>query len=223
MSDLSGESVAGGDRRQGRNRFSWPTCVALVLLLILLAARFWQLYGRIYALQREQKRTTARLLVDQVLISKHWKNLEAIPLDENSGLPTDKPLSAAFLNVVEDLTDKLSRQEYDFSFIRPQEPDAVRDEFEWKVLRRFANAKPEEPGDAKTPEFAERLLPEKNHYQYYEPIRARESCLLCHRAPTGESGIGPDGDRQLPFGKVKAEAPGDLLAIIKITIADEPP
>lgn len=76
--------------------------------------------------------------------------------------------------------------------------------------------------DENAPEFAERLAPERNEYQYFQPIRAEENCLVpCHVSPLGGSGIDYAGSGASLAGEGLTGArlePGDLMAIVKVTI-----
>jgi len=209
MSYKSLKRVLGETSLERKCRFLFGGC----LLLLIISSFLWH-SSQTEKLVRDQGRNTGRLLVDQVMCVEHWEKLETY--DE-------------FKKVVSELTNKLSQQEYVWRFIRPNDTEgsgAPRDEFEQKVLERFLKARPDPKADREEPMFAERSVPERKEYQYYQPIRAQESCLLvCHRPPPGGTGIDPAGSGfALGGGVVSAGAPlseGDLMAVVQVTIPNE--
>ena len=119
----------------------------------------------------EQNRNTGRLLVDQVMYFKHWEKLET----------TTRSLQ----QVVQDLSKRLSKQKYEWRFIKPnsdrRRQRCRRDEFEWAVLRPLQQAAgPSGPTRTSPKIIRERLVDNNNEYQYFQPIYADKSCLLCH-------------------------------------------
>lgn len=230
MSYRSIKRVLGETSLERKCRFLFGAC-----LLLLITASFWS-YGTLTEdLVHQQNRNKGRLLVDQVMFIEHWEKLETIK--------TYKPLVAK-------LTEKLSKQEYDWRFIKPGVEGGVampRDEFEWKLLERWMKPRPDliadnsrgpsphpdapEPeslsfshsvhADEDAPEFDERLVLERNEYQYYQPVRVEETtCLMCHGPTPGGAGISLAGDG-LPVaggGVTGPLATGDLIAIVKVTI-----
>jgi len=222
MSYRSIKRVLGETSLERKCRFLFGAC-----LLLLITASFWWYGSQTEKLVYRQDSKTGRLLADQVMLVKHWEALESkeqrIPPGEWPALETD----GGFLPMIKDLSRRLSKHEYKWDFIRPESSDGEglpRDEFEWKVLDRFVKSRPEAGDENAEPEFEERLDTEKNEYQYYQPIRAEESCLVvCHREVPG--GVGLDlglGGSGLVLGRVTAEAPGELLSIVKITIPHGP-
>jgi two-component system sensor histidine kinase BarA len=162
-----------------------------------------------------------KLLVDQVMLIRHWEQLESKEKKDETAPWTENLSGKQFLPLIQDLTKNLSNAKYEWRFIRPNSTDGMympRDEFEWKLLDKFNVNKPVESDDIDNPEIAERW-PENGEYIYYRPIRARESCLkVCHKPTAGVdmSGLG------LALGVVTAQNPGDLLAIAKVTIPNGP-
>ncbi len=221
MSYQAIKRVLGETSLERKCRFLFGGC-----LLLLITASFWWYGSQTEKLVYEQNRTTGRLLVDQVMLIKHWEELETKEQAEKPEQWTQGQRNMTFLQVLQDLTEKLSKQEYDWHFIRPGSTDGTgmpQDEFERKeVLDRFLETDPNQPRDPDSPEFAERILTERNEYQYYQPIRAEQSCLLvCHRRSLGGSGLDLAGSG-LALGGVTAEAPGDVLSIVKVTIPNGP-
>ena len=190
--------------------------VSLLLVITVSFLLYWKVTGEVVT---QQNPNTGRLLVDQVMLIKHWEELET---------------TYEFLPVVQDLTDKLSKQEYEWRFIRrpdslPGSPDELgkpRDDFERELLERFMQVKPEELAEVDQPEYepeyGERLVLGGDEYQYYQPIRAQRSCLsLCHKSlPTGP-GFDPTGALTLGGGG-EPLAEGDLMAVVQVTIPNGP-
>src|SRR4030042_161761 len=123
MSYRSIKRVLGETSLERKCRFLFGAC-----LLLLITASFWVYGSQTESLVYKQNRTTGRLLVDQVMLITHWNELET---------------SKRFRLVVNDLTKRLSNQEYTWDFIRPVSTDGTgepRDEFELKLLDRFTKA-----------------------------------------------------------------------------------
>ncbi|MBN2474860.1 MAG: HAMP domain-containing protein [Pirellulales bacterium] len=221
MSYRSIKRVLGETSLERKCRFLFGAC-----LLLLITASFWVYGSQTEKLVNQQNRTVGRLLVDQVMLAVHWKEVtileERAKLLDEGAFPKERFLP--LLPEIKDLTKRLSKQEYEFDFIRPNSTDGTgmpRDEFEWKVFDAFLNADSADLTDPDALEFRERFVPDKNEYQYYQPIRAEESCLLvCHRA--SPAGAGLDLTTPAPaMGNVTAVAPGGLLSIVKVTIPND--
>jgi len=167
-------------------------------LLLLITASFWWYGSQMEQLLEQENRNTGRLLVDRAMYIKHWESLET---------------NEQFLPLVQELTEKLSKEQYEWNVIQPSsasEQGKPRDEFEWQVLDRFRDLEPEEIA-SDTPPFAERPLPERQQYQYYQPIYAdSSSCVVCHNAMAVARAA------QLGTGSELNE--GDLMAVVKVTI-----
>ncbi|MDY0165105.1 MAG: ATP-binding protein [Thermoguttaceae bacterium] len=182
-----------------------------VALLVLISASFWWYGARTEEVVFQQNRVRGRLLVDQIMYIEHWEKLET---DER------------FLPLVQDLAGNLRKQEYKSRFIRPYYTD--RDQqpktpLEERLLERFTWP-PEEPegSESREPEFYERLIGGGNQYEYYQPVYAEKSCVGCHNAISGGylagSGAAIGGGSVLPAPLTE----GDLMAIVQVTIPNEP-
>jgi two-component system sensor histidine kinase BarA len=184
MSYRSIKRVLGETSLERKCRILFGAC-----LFILIAASFWWYGSQTEKIVYEGNRTTARLLVDQVMYIKHWEALE-----------TNKD----FLEVVQDLTKRLSKQQYQWRFIKPNAGDSSGspgDEFEWGVLDRFN--RPHAQSAAAEDAFSDRLLHNNRQYDYYKPVYAEKSCLLCHSV----------------LGNY---AEGDLMAVVKVSLPNAP-
>lgn len=232
MSYRSFKRVLGETSLERKCRFLFGAC-----LLLLITSSFW-LYGwRTENLVYEKSSNTGRLLVDSIVRDYHWKKLE-------TKQPYDDAVRASGQDdLIQDLIESLSNQEYDWKFIRPNSQDGTgepADAFEHKVLSDFSRAPspvekpatdevgPDEDGltteseDAKPKptqlvEFRERrrTVDGKPVYEYYQPVRAKKgSCIVCHMA-LGASSVSTPGAGPQPLYE------GDLLAVVKVTIPDE--
>ena len=169
------------------------------ILLIAITGICWWLVGHCEILIHEASRRNATALMDSAVLKYHFvKNTQG-----------DTPSSNEFTS---QWAEAIENQRYRFKFIRPRGngPGAPEDDFEWRVLHDFSNA----PASAvaQTPamiEFMDRDLPEKNEYQYYQPIRAKTPCINCHLA------LGSLGGVELKELKV-----GDLTAVGNIILPD---
>ena len=215
MSYQSIKRVLGETSLERKCRFLFGAC-----LFLLITASFWWYGNQTEKLVDQQNRKAGRLLVDQVMLIKHWSELEG---------------TEQFRPTVQGLTKEMSKQKYEWWFIRPnaQEDRAketrVRtptDKFEIETYEKFVKtAAPLD--DAEVVEYRERLSPSREQYEYYEPIRAKESCLLvCHRPPPGGTGIDIAGSGVALAGGGLAGAntldEGDLMAIVKVSIPNKP-
>jgi len=180
-----------------------------VCLFILITASFWWYGSQTEEMVYRQNRTTGRLLVDQVMYIKHWESLET---------------NERFLPLVQDLTKRLSKQEYEWRFIKPNSGDGTglpRDEFEWAVLDRYNKRRAAPPSEEEAEEYPERLVNNNNEYQYFQPIYAEKSCLLCHNVAAGGFDLSGSGLSTGTAGGTPLSE-GDLMAIVQVTIPNGP-
>ncbi len=211
MSYRSLKRVLGETSIERKCRFLFGAC-----LLLLITASFWWYGQQTEKLVYQQSQNTGRLLVDQALLSEHWESL-------------DTKETFLYQELVQDLVSRLPKQEYEFKYIIPNLPDEAyqpEDEEERRILRRFLADEPEDDGQYPYV-FAERTVANGEEYQYYQPVRAQESCLVsCHIMPPG--GLGGFG---LPgtnlnigsgVGRSTAQAAGDLMAVVRVTIPNGP-
>jgi signal transduction histidine kinase len=215
MSYQSIKRVLGETSLERKCRFLFGIC-----LLFLITGSFWWYSFQTERLVYKNDRTTGSLLVDLSLLSKHlaW----AASIDQKT-LKED-PNATTFRPVMQALVEKLPKHKYNAYFIEnadPEDSEQQHDETDWEksLLDRFS--KPPSPDQGPTEdafEFEERR-PNPGTYVYYQPIRAKKSCLgPCHSPPEG---AGAYSTHVRPIGKISAQAPGDLLAICRITIPNE--
>jgi len=187
-----------------------------ICLLLWLVHSSWLGEQQSEELVLQQRRDTGRLLVNQVVCIEHWKKLET---------------EDGFKGVVADLASNLSHEEYEWRFIRPNDsdgPGAPRDTFEVQVLDHFVKARPDPKAASDEPMFAERDVPERSEYQYYQPIWAQKSCVfVCHRPPPTGTGIDPAGSGfalgsdSVLLGRAPLSE-NSLMAVVQVTIPRGP-
>ena len=201
MSYRSIKRVLGETSLERKCRFLFGAC-----LLLLITASFWSYSYLTEKLVEEQNPIKGRLLVDQVMLSLHWREFE-----------TDKE----FLPLVENLTKTINDQEnqqYEWDFITSKTIAAGEklNDYEQQVVNRYVDAALEPRQDEPPPEFMDRVLPNLSRYQYryYQPIYAdTEHCALCH---TGDTALGWPAGSELTGGPPLNQ--GDLMAVAKIGI-----
>lgn len=206
MSYRSIKRVLGETSLERKCRLLFGAC-----LFVLITASFWWYGSQTEKLVYERNPNTGRLIVDQILYFRHWEKLE-----------TNKD----FRDVVLKLTKSLSKEKYGWTFLKPKIENSVntpKDEFEWAVMDRFNKPQTKRPDGVEPDEFAQRLVDDKNEYQYYQPVYAEKSCLLCHHIVDGgfdTSGTGVSLGGTVMHGTSLAE--GDLIAIVKVMIPNGP-
>ncbi|MCG8584413.1 MAG: HAMP domain-containing histidine kinase [Pirellulales bacterium] len=234
MSYRSFKRVLGETSLERKCRFLFGAC-----LLLLITSSFW-LYGwRTENLVYEKSSNTGRLLVDSIVRDYHWKKLETKqPYD-------DAVRASGEEDLIQDLIESLSNQEYNWKFIRPNSQDGTgepADAFEHKVLSDFSRsptpaeqakkdeeekseaseedaeaATNDEPKPTQLVEFRERrrTVDGKPVYEYYQPVRAKKGSCIVCHMALGASSVSTPGAGPQPLYE------GDLLAVVKVTIPDD--
>jgi hypothetical protein len=168
-----------------------------VCLLALITGSFFWYNGKIETQVRQANRRLGQGLVDAVLLRHHWSKLEN---DEQSQLIAQK------------MGDELKNQVYTWSFIRRKSSGegAPTDEFETRLLEEFSSnpATAANLGPLEV-EFADRTVPEKGEYQYYQAVRAKTQCIQCHLSLGALRG-----------NRLSTLDEGDLMSIVKISVPD---
>ena len=167
-----------------------------ICLLLLITGSFWWYGTMTEELVYKQNRTKGQLLVDTVLTHYHWQALES---------------GEDYKSTVPSLSRNLQRQEYNWATITPKSPDPQKqptDEFEARILRQFLRDAPlEQEGEEPPVEFVERHDPQRGEYVYYQAVRAKGSCIVCHQI-----------NAKLLGNPNLSE--GDLISIVKVQIPD---
>ena len=203
--------ILGETSLERKCRFLFGLC-----LLVLITGSFWWYGSRTEALVYESTRATGRHLVDAIMLQRHWVTLE--------------PNRRQFEPLIEHLGRDLQREPYQSVILDPAadaEVAAGYKRLDVAVLDYFrshpapSTEAPTETPDAGPPdsiaEYREFRTPDRSEYHYYQPIRARQNCLVCHvhRGPTALP-VPPAADALPP----ETLARGDLMAVVKVVMPD---
>jgi signal transduction histidine kinase len=191
--------ILGETSLERKIRFLFGLC-----MFALIAGSFWWYGSRTEQLVFSSSRATARHVVDAIMLQHHWKMLEK---------------EQQHASTIESLEKRLLSERYQWRFLRPdaspEEAETYR-KLDQRVLEYFTEESPVTPGQplpdtAGRFEFQDFRTDDNAEYHYYQPIRFRQDCAICHeyRGPVGSSG---DGRPKL--------AEGDLMAVIKLVMPD---
>jgi signal transduction histidine kinase len=182
-------------------------------LLLVITANFLSYWLVTEKVVKEQIPNTGRLLVDRIMYSIHWEELET---------------SEKYRQFIRSLDERLKKQPYRIRFISPdkalvEEQPAPDNPFEQQVLERALKRKPEEIAKSDRWEHEEGPLTEKNEYQYFQPIRAETECFdVCH--VPGVRGLKMDPEPS-PTGRAAPDEQkwndGDLMVVARVTIPND--
>ena len=162
-------------------------------MLFLIVGSFWWYSRTTDELFFERNRLAGGALVDATTIAIHWRGLES---DED------------FKHDLPDLLDYLQSRDYSWRTIKPQgdpESEQPPDAFERQLIQEWnrPDLKLDTLSQSKQV-YSARFAPDNpNEYQYYQPVYANSTCILCHRV------YDPD------------LIEGDLMAVFQIRIPYE--
>lgn len=199
MAYRSLRDILGETSLERKIRFLFGLC-----LFALIAGSFWWYGSRTEQLVYSSSRATARHVVDAIMLQHHWKMLEK---------------EQQHASTIESLEKRLLSERYQWRFLRPdaspEEADTYR-RLDRRVLELFIEESPAIAGQPLPEtlgrfEYQEFRTDDNAEYHYYQPIRFRTDCAICHeyRGPVGTSGA----------GRPKL-AEGDLMAVIKLVMPD---
>ena len=211
MSYRGFKRAIGESSLERKCRLLFGTC-----LLPLIAGSFWWYGNLMNQLVEERTRFTGEALAKAVLVEAHFKKQES---DE------------AMQRADERTADMLRSPNVKWQILRPKNAQGLgspEEQFEWDLLDRWEELgktlKSDEDIQALPPQWYQQLVQAKDYgavvmdpqgskpeiknrvswiYQYYEPVFAKEGCILCHSTP-GMEVYWPD--LQV----------GDLLAVVRI-------
>lgn len=182
-------------------------------LFVLISGSFWWYGSRTEELVYTTTRSTGRHLVDAVMLHYHWKTLE---------------VDQRYTNLIETLGRTLQSQPYGWRLLEPEatpEERTAYTQLDAAVLDYFLNRSPLSGDDPAATaggpprsahEYREFRTADNSEYHYYQPVRARQSCLICHEykgLTTQQAADTPRSDRQ-------KLAEGDLMAVVKVVMPD---
>ena len=168
-----------------------------VCLCGLIASSFWLYGSQTDALVAKQNPLMGKRLVETVLIVNHWRNINKV-----------YPAIGEDALLFEGYSENLRERDYEWSFIRPPNPDNKEqpsDDFEARLLAQWQQLPPPaaEQGDDKYQDG--RFTSDGKRYDYYQPIYAKEGCVNCHRTSVGPTDL----------------AENDLIAVAKLSISND--
>ena len=171
-------------------------------LFVLIAGSFWWYGSRTEQLVYATTRSTGRHLVDAIMLQYHWKTLEK---------------EQQYTSLIETLGRTLQSQPYSWRLLDPDatpEERAAYKRLDAAVLDYFRDrpAPAASPGEP-TAEYREFRTEDAAEYHYYQPVRARKSCLVCNEYRGSAAGAAAEGDKP-------RLAEGDLMAVVKVVMPD---
>ena len=186
--------ILGATSLERKCRFLFGLC-----LFVLIAGSFWWYGSRTEQLVYTTTRTTGRHLVDAIMLQYHWKTLEK---------------EQQYASTIESLGKILQSERYDWKLLDPEAPAderAAYNRLDAAVLDYFRSQPPPAIME-KGAEFREFRTEDNAEYHYYQPIRARKSCLICHESRGVATGAGATP------APGAAYAEGDLMAVVKVVM-----
>lgn len=173
-------------------------------LMILISGSFYWYAQRNLKVIELQYRQRSQLLIAQNLQQIHWVHW-------NPGNSKDE---SEIQSLSSDLKPKELR-EFGWKFIDATPEDAPAEyrpseEPENEALRRLSKGEPyyvyeDRDNGSDAPDT----------YQYFEPIRAAQTCLRCHQLAKG--GASAAAEMTGPITKMRVEREGDMIAVAKIS------
>jgi two-component system sensor histidine kinase BarA len=203
MSYRSLRDILGETSLERKVRFLFGLC-----LFALIAASFWWYGSRTEQLVYSSSRATGRHVVDAIMLQYHWKMLEK---------------EQQYASTIESLEKRLPREKYQWRLLRPDAPaeeQAGYRPLDLLVLEDFLARRPlpsPEPAAPLDPtasppvECSDFRTDDNKEYHYYQPIRFRQDCAICHEY---RGAIGAAG------GERPRLAEGDLMAVVKVVMPD---
>jgi two-component system sensor histidine kinase BarA len=193
--------ILGATSLERKCRFLFGLC-----LFVLIAGSFWWYGSRTERLVYATTRSTGRHLVDAIMLQQHWKTLEK---------------EQHLASTIESLGRLLQSERYDWRLL---DPDAGPEEragyklLDTAVLDYFRERPAAQPAGAvgmtaQDGEYREFRTDDNSEYHYYQPIRWKTSCKVCHeyRGVLGEAP--PDTAADHP-----RYAENDLMAVAKVVM-----
>ncbi|MFN7812883.1 MAG: sensor histidine kinase [Planctomycetia bacterium] len=212
MAYRSLRDILGETSLERKCRFLFGLC-----LFVLIAGSFWW-YGKLTdRVVYETTRTTSRQLVDAYMWKYHWLKLE--PRDEFS--PGIKYLNQLFDTKAATAgpgAGGAGPMEALLKLAPTAEELAGTNRLDAAMVKEFLKSVPASDGpeagvDAR-PEYREYDIADRAEYHYYQPIRARSECLICHYyqgSATGSEAAGDAPDR-------RRQAVGELMGVVKVVM-----
>jgi len=177
----------------GETKLEWKFYVLFgFCLATLIVGSFWYYSSVTENLVYESTRQLAKTFCDTVMLDHEFRNFERMGAERMGN------------SLLESLENKPDAPKSSFIGGVSGEPT---DSFEAGVLQYYQERrKDEEP-------FKERLLPAKKEYQYFQPVRLKSTCVICHKG-LSDTPLSPRLARLVNLPD------GDLAAVLKIAVPD---
>ena len=201
------KDILGGTSLERKCRFLFGLC-----LLVLITGSFWWYGSSTEELVYTTTRSTGRHLVDAIMLHHHWKALEA---------------DQKYTSLIETLGRTLQTEPYSWRMLAPDAAPEERSGYtrlDAAVLDYFRD-RPGPAADGAAPpagqrqpdEYREFRTADNSEYHYYQPVRARKSCLICHeyQGSTGTAVATAEAGGPRP-----RLAENDLMAVVKVVMPD---
>ncbi|OHB76197.1 MAG: hypothetical protein A2W31_10645 [Planctomycetes bacterium RBG_16_64_10] len=203
MAYQSFKRVLGESHLERKCRLLFGLC-----LLLLITGSFWWYGKQTDKLVYGANRRHGRLLVNTILSTHHWVEMEKEA--DSSELPAEGSALSSPEWDPAILAKDLENEDYQWRAIEPPNPNKIaapRDAFEKDMLLTWLRTGQEQrTADEPNRDYRERSVP--GQYQYYQPIYAKsEQCIWCHR------GLG-----QVPKPELRV---GDLMSVIQVSFSDK--
>ncbi|MBI3407371.1 MAG: HAMP domain-containing protein [Planctomycetes bacterium] len=157
-------------------------------ICVLITLSFWLYAYQTEHLAYDQAATSCRLLVTPILVQHHVQKKKIdIKLE-------GKELQAA-LSMFDFSALREQGKDYQYHILNQSQFD---DSFEQNLYKEFLR------GDGRTEES--RLKPNEQVLLYYAPIRAAQSCLVCHQPLATQKGLAPLAENDL-LGMIRVRMP----------------
>ena len=213
------KDILGETSLERKCRFLFGLC-----LFVLITGSFWW-YGRsTEELVYTTTRSTGRHLVDAIMLHYHWKTLEA---------------DQKYTSIIETLGRNLQSEPYSWLLLSPDAPPKDRDAYtrlDAAVLDYFLDRPTPETTAVEAPldsdpthqsvsgrsqvslpnEYREFRTADNLEYHYYQPIRARQNCLVCHEYKNKKD----DAVAESPGAQRPRLAENELMAVVKVVMPD---
>jgi signal transduction histidine kinase len=196
LTDILGETSL-----ERKCRFLFGLC-----LFALITGSFWWYGSRTEELVYTTTRSTGRHFVDAKMLQYHWEKLE----------PDTK-----YATYIEQLGSILRPQPYRAWLL---EPDAAPDlragytRLDNAVLAYFKDRPPisVSAADSESGEYREFRTADNKEYHYYQPVRWKSSCKVCHEyhGVIGDATASAGGEDLVRY------AENDLMAVAKVVMPD---
>ncbi len=210
MSYRSLKRIVGETSLERKCRFLFGAC-----LFLLISGSFLAYSRQTELLVERQNRITGKLLAKSFVTDRHWSFYQKEEATKKGG--------DDFTESVKALQEEMRGKDYVATFLRHnitenEYTSKPVDDKEWDVLTdKFPIHRTDflSTDELSEPEAFSSVSPDGSKYQYFQPVRAAESCVKCHsviRPPYWTEQMS-DNEASLAAAKIVA---GDALGLVKL-------